>query len=224
MITSANTVDLYCASPLDEPTVYTVSAAPESPFVLSSEEVAYRNSVDECLTDTHSTYMLSQDEYLVTFSTTPSLAEHMCLFNASVSATTFDVFAVTDSLTPSSSRDVLRLPAEEQLEWIASEDAEWNQILKNAVTLVPRAGHHVLPTHNVYKTKADGTKKTRTCINGNLEHASNIRSTYAATTNEAIFRLFIALYHHYLALDPSWILASGDVSNAFCLAPIPEWN
>ena len=42
-----------------------------------------------------------------------------------------------DSATPSTAREVLSLPEEERDLWIISEDAEWDQILLNAVTLVP---------------------------------------------------------------------------------------
>ena len=192
------------------------------PFVYSVEEIAYKDTIDETLGPDHSVYTHCSDEYLYSYSLTVDDA-----IQAHHSHPLPDVFSVT-STTPSTARDVLSLPEEERDLWMKSEDAEWNQILLNAVTPVHIGslphGTRVLPTHNVYKTKPDGTRKTRTVINGNLEHSSNVRSTYSPTTNECILRLFIGLYHHFRASDPSWIIASGDVSNAFCLAPIPEWK
>ena len=122
-------------------------------------------------------------------------------------------------------------------EWIQGEEKEMDVLLPTFVehseAEIKAAGYQILDSHFVYKTKESvgelgtpshipGKFKARLVAGGHAERAESIKATYAPTISNILFRLFIALYLYYSSIFSDWVLRSGDVSNAFARAPIPE--
>jgi hypothetical protein len=131
---------------------------------------------------------------------------------------------------PVNTRDAHSRSPEESKLWMESEDREWfDNILKNNVVRpIARAslppGSAVLRSMMVYKVKRSGEYKTRCVVMGQHEPESNIRNTFAPTTNEIIFRLLVAVNYVLKHADPTVVMRSGDVSNAFAHTPLPGWK
>ena len=136
---------------------------------------------------------------------------------------------------PKNWREASRLNNAE--EWARSEDKEMDVLsrtfIEHTEAEVKAQGHQILESHFVYKTKEavgevgttshiPGKLKARLVAGGHQERAANIKATYAPTISNILFRLFISLYLYYSSIFNSWVLRSGDVSNAFARAPIPE--
>jgi hypothetical protein len=149
--------------------------------------------------------------------------------------------------TPSHSGEVERLPPVFRDFWQTGQDDEWS-VVKGNCTLVPLSslpsGKVPLRTHFVYKLKEkEGlpspapesmslstyltflTAKCRCVFPGHREDKSSLGTTFAPTTNESVFRLLLSIFNLRSSSTSSgirWILRGGDVSNAFCRAPLSE--
>ena len=84
----------------------------------------------------------------------------------------FTVHNVMASWCPKTHSDILNSNPTLRDRWLASEDKEWNAVLrKDALKIVPLTdvprGAVFVPTKWAYRVKADGTLKSRLCILGN---------------------------------------------------------
>jgi hypothetical protein len=135
---------------------------------------------------------------------------------------------------PKSSKEAASRPPHEAAEWKRGEDKEWlENVLVNACEIVDISeaeGHKIIPTHCVYKLKPAVPSlnkppqyKVRVVVRGNLEDPSNIGSVFAPTVPIMVFRMLIAIFQSkpFRRDRTDLVIRAGDVSNAFCLAPMP---
>jgi hypothetical protein len=135
---------------------------------------------------------------------------------------------------PRSSKEAANRPPLEAAEWKRGEDKEWlENVLVNACEIVDireAEGHKIIPTHCVYKLKAAVPSlnkpqqyKVRVVVRGNLEDPTNIGSVFAPTIPIMVFRMVIAIFQssRFQRHRSDLVIRAGDVSNAFCLAPMP---
>ena len=121
--------------------------------------------------------------------------------------------------------------------WIAAADKEWNEnMLVNVmepewfkVEDIKAAGYSILPSHNVYTYKQAANNeparfKVRTVLGGHRENPDHIGVTFAPTVSTLNVRLMPVLLMMFRARPDGrvYVMRSGDVSNAFGFADLPE--
>ena len=127
------------------------------------------------------------------------------------------VFQVNSSFSegdPQSYQEAMTGP--DKVEWKVSKDKEYNQLMdKGTWTLIPRdqvpKGARIIGCKWVFKTKSDGTKKSRLVIKGfKQRYGKDFHETFAAVSRLDSVRLTIAT-----ATLKKWVIQHWDVTGAF---------
>lgn len=157
-----------------------------------------------------------------------------------------EAYVSTVYVDPISHSDAMSRPGAEAELWAEAEDAEWyGNVVGVAAIPVPEAaaiGHLLLPTKIVYKKKPD-KYKARIVVLGNLQKKYRKRfmrergsrpvsagesdysavRTFAPTIPVVAVRVLLSLYgcRLFRKWGNKFVVRSGDVTGAFCLAKLP---